>query len=116
MSCSWDVYCTRCKQGAGLDGNHAVEFMRDVIIHAKEIAALSKLFTLVGDAQIQTSYGILHPAWFADHKDHELVARNEYGHLDNECNEQAQCAHCGAWHPCVLGKDHDLRVPHSFKK
>ena len=45
--------------------------------------------------------------WFARHKGHDIVARNEYGDYCGDCNELLKCGSCGAPHHCRRPAGHD---------
>lgn len=111
MSCYWSIKCLDCNEEAGLDGNHAVEFMRAVIQHAVPLAALRGL-----DVEITSLYGGLSQAWFATHAEHKLIPVNEYGELDGDCAESFACPACGCTHFCTLPKGHDANAAHSFRR
>lgn len=81
MSRHWDVYCADCDVGMGLRGNHEDE---GALAIAKDAAALASVPHLYVD--LYETYGFYNEgnnvkgvAWFAEHADHRLVARSEYG-------------------------------------
>ena len=116
MSCSWDVKCLSCIVKMGMDANHAVEFMRLLIVNAKVLAKLDELERIENSLVLDSSYGSVNTRFFAAHHTHRLAPVNEYGVVDNECGAPVQCDACGSWTKCVLPADHDVSTLHSFKK
>jgi hypothetical protein len=80
LSTDWDVYCLDCDDSLGLDGTKSfvLALIRDAPALAELGESLKKLPDLDIDRQIPLS-------WFALHGKHRLIAKDEYGHLDDEC-------------------------------
>ena len=120
MSCDWDVRCLDCQEDLGIDNaNHAVELMRVIITHVKEIAAIDPFLKAADRAGyfIDFSFGsgsYIQTAWFVKHADHRLAPVNEYGQLDGECGAWVSCPECKHDEHCRLPKghagDHDFKV------
>lgn len=83
MSRDWNIYCKTCGDEHPFnDANHRVELMRNLIKHRSAIANLVNLLRDV-EVDLTTSYGRIDPEWFATHENHDLVARSEYGDIDD---------------------------------
>ena len=107
MSCDYVVYCTTCSSRHPFnDANHQQDLMRSLIRYASAIGHLAPLLD-EAPVDVQTPYGRLHPEWFAEHAEHELVVVDEYGRLENQCRANVICSHCTNIHPCLLDRDHD---------
>ncbi len=87
MSMNWDLYCKQCDSWHGFhDANHQDGKMLAIAKHAKAIAGLVDLMKeseYLG-ISLPTGNGDLDPQWFADHLDHGIVPRNEYGQYLDE--------------------------------
>ena len=113
MSCDWDVRCLDCGEDLGIsNANHAVELMRVIIAHAKEIAAVDSFMKATDRAGyfIDFHFGsgsLIQTAWFAKHAAHRLVPVDEYGKIDDECGMRITCPACGKDDHCRRLAGHD---------
>jgi hypothetical protein len=111
LSCDWDVWCVTCGEAVTCfsDANHQVDMMRALVRHAPAIAAFATVFDDPQlDLRIETPWGCVVPRDFAEHADHELVPRDEYGQFDDGCGARFECSACASTHlTCVLKKGHD---------
>lgn len=116
MSCSWDVWCLDCEDGAGLDENHSPDLMLAIIRHVHAFAALAEAFDdLQADShavayptlRVRGDHAYVHPQWFAKHHTHRLVPRDEYGHCLDECEVRFRCCGCDRDDHCRLPKGHE---------
>lgn len=113
MSTYWHVACRTCDEIHPFnDANHQDVFMSRV---AKLAPLLATLGPLDGDVELTTQYGRIDVWWFARHKGHDIVARNEYGAYCGDCNELFKCGGCGTRRHCQMPVGHDgahgLRAP-----
>jgi hypothetical protein len=104
MSCVWYVYCEDCDDDHAV-GNRMLDEARKLIAHRNEIAAMADFtpavtLEFIGEVRVGTR-------WFAEHKDHRLVPRNEFRHFDGDCGEWFVCKGCGENLSCTLPKGHE---------
>lgn len=105
MSTYWHVACRTCNEVHSFnDANHQDVLMSRI---AKLAPLLATLTELDGDVELTTQYGPIDVWWFARHKGHDIVARNEYGDYCGDCNELLKCGSCGAPHHCRRPAGHD---------
>jgi len=104
MSCAWYVYCEDCDKEHEV-GNHMLDEARSLIEHRHAIAAMAPLTHRVTIGLLRDLY--VSTAWFAEHKDHRLVPRNEYRQCDGDCGAYYFCKECGGRRSCSLPKDHE---------
>ena len=124
MSTDWDVYCLDCEEEAGFyDANHEIDLMREIVKHGPALAKACRIL-LELQPNLRSSYrlqvGYSEPRykvdfkWWVEHGEHRLVARNEYGCCDGDCDEHYRCLGCESWLRCVLPKGHE--GPHTHVK
>lgn len=109
MSTSYQVWCKTCSESHDWDLDKGEDLMRELVRHARSIAALVGLIEDAGgDVCLKSSYGFgcVDVRWFAAHSEHELTVRDEYGRLDGECGEHVKCHSCPYSHRCKLARGH----------
>lgn len=104
MSVFYHLYCIDCKE-RGLE--HALRVLRALITHADALASVHEL-------EQELSLGIhldgsmfMRPAWFAAHKGHHLVIRDDHGRVEGQCQKMAKCSRCGHQENCALKDGHE---------
>ncbi len=100
MSTTWFFYCVTC----GSEGGTPFASERDMVPiwdRREAIAALA-----AQDLDVMHWGTALDRAWFAQHKDHEVRRRNEYGAYAEECGRPTTCGACDRRAPCVLPEKH----------
>ena len=107
MSTDWDVYCLDCDDSLGLDGTK-----KAVSILIDDGPALSQLFESFGrlsslDIEVSVYGRPIVLSWFGKHGKHRLIAKDEYGHLDDECGARFKCGHCFVDSYCKRARGHD---------
>jgi hypothetical protein len=122
MSTDWDIYCLDCESEHGFDdANHQDKLMRELARLGPTIKTMCELMAPLDDLgrpplnfysepRIQLDDGgrlRFNTKWWVQHGDHKLVARDEYGHCDDECGEHYKCNSCGSWKTCRRTKNHD---------
>jgi hypothetical protein len=111
MSTYWDVHCLDCNEGLGLHANHAEDGMNRIVQAAGALADFAKACPGISiDAaqfDLYTERGMVDPAWFAKHRGHRIVARNEYGAISNQCGFRGTCTKCGHWFTCNRTPGHE---------
>lgn len=112
MSTDWNVHCRDCGETHTFhDANHEESAMVALCRNAAAIAALVPLFDDMALAYagiyLQTPWGHIDVAWFANHASHRLAPISEYGQILGTCSESVPCE-CGSRHrKCVLVPGHD---------
>jgi hypothetical protein len=106
MSTDWDVYCLDCDESLGLNGTKS-----SVLVLIGDGPSLSELFESFKnlpnlDIEISVYGRQVSRSWFAQHGKHRLIAKDEYGHLDDECGARFQCGHCDAQSTCKRVRGH----------
>jgi hypothetical protein len=107
LSTDWDVYCLDCDDSLGLDGTKS--FVLALIRDAPALAELGESLKKLPDLDIEISvYGRQIPlSWFVLHGKHRLIAKDEYGHLDDECGARFKCGRCDVDSYCKRARGHD---------
>ena len=119
MSCDWDVWCLDCEEGLGLsDWNHKSDAMLDIIRARDALAALADVRpdAYASGFEYWGSYKDLVPVgFFAKHRGHRLIPRDEYGQCLDECGETIVCSHCKLGNSrCRLPEKHE--GPHAAER
>lgn len=113
MSCHYGIRCLTCKIDCPFPGdtNHQDELMRHLIANAEIIGRLSPVLRPLQRSDslrlAAGNYNTIDVGWFVEHHEHELVVVDEYGRIDQRCNENFRCKICGTSKWCQLPKDHD---------
>jgi hypothetical protein len=106
MSTDWDVHCLDCDDSLGLDGtkNSVLVLIGD----APSLVELYETISSLPDLDIETRvYGRqIALSWFGKHGKHRLIAKDEYGHLDDECGARFKCGHCDVDSYCKRARGH----------
>ena len=105
MSCDWDVWCTTCDVGLGLDWSHGEHACLALIEQRDELAHMASLNLLDIDVRVNGSH--IDIGWFARHAGHALVPRDEYGRLFGQCGLDFGCPTCKHSERCRRPKGHD---------
>jgi hypothetical protein len=107
MSTTWDVYCLDCNDSLGFDGTKSSVLV--LIGDAPALALLYETFSSLPDLDIEIRiYGRqVALSWFAQHGKHRLIAKDEYGHLDDECGVRFKCGHCDVDSYCKRARGHE---------
>lgn len=107
MSCDWNIWCVDCSSEQSFnDANHQKELMIEICQNAEHIANIHPLIQL-GSVELHTRYGFIDTAWFVTHRGHKIVPKNEYGHVEGECNKPVLCGECKTRHRCSRDGGHD---------
>lgn len=108
MSTDWDVYCADCNKTHGFDdANHCDVVMMNICAHADVLADLAPLVKISGhDIRVETPWGAIDCAWFAEHRGHRLRPRDEYGGFLDQCHVYVACGACGTNGRCTLQSLH----------
>lgn len=107
MSCSYHVWCRDCGEQNELYAERDPGLVRSLVRHADLIAALVPATRESYSLELRTVYGRVDPSWFAAHRGHRLVVRNEYGVIESLCPKLAQCPHCETRTRCVSSEGHE---------
>jgi hypothetical protein len=95
MSNYWDLHCRDCNVGAGLHANRADRELADLIKHLPVIAGLHGTGLAI-ELPFSTEGGTHDlPEFAAQHRDHHVGVRSEYGYYHDGCQEHWTCAGCG---------------------
>ncbi len=102
MSNYWNLLCRTCDEVCELGWNRGGDTIQQLIPHMAAIAAVREAVEIgspwwPGDG---FPYGLM--AFAEKHKDHALIAIDEYGSLHGDCAQYFKCACCG--HPLRCGK------------
>ena len=124
MSCDWDVYCLDCKKEHGFDdANHDDKLMRELSKIGPQLKKLCELMaplvalrkpplnlyvnpSIVLNSNSDSHAHPLIASWWIEHGDHRLIARDEYGRCDDECDFYFRCGECGSSKCCKRAKGH----------
>lgn len=106
MSCSYDLRCTDCSENCGFDLNHGAERLLEMWKGREALAALAGVD--LGDALDHSGsmFGLL-CSFAAKHKDHRVVAFNEYGREWDQCPKTLSCPYCNHPLQCTLKENHE---------
>ena|SRR5271166_3770862 len=107
MSTDWDVHCLDCDDSLEFDGTKSSVLA--LICDAPALAELHESFKKLHDIDMEVNtYGRQFAlSWFAQHGKHRLIAKDEYGHLDDECGVSFQCEHGEARSTCRRARGHE---------
>lgn len=131
MSNHWDLYCMTCTQSARylIWANHGDDAIRDIIHAQAELIALSDAmrafnekaeswrlalpehFVSLGDSEHPSIHAVAD--WLRNHAGHDIRACDEYGAIDQLCNQRFACSSCTNYLRCGLAVGHD--GPHRTK-
>ncbi len=116
MSTDWDVYCLDCEDEHGFyDANHQRDMMRSLATMGPQLAAFAPTMRALKTMQAYTDVALhlqhdRYPVdfdWFEKHGTHRLIARDEYGHNDDECGTYFKCGACTHQQQCRRAKEHE---------
>lgn len=116
MSCAWDLWCLDCEDGHGFDdSNHQDRLMVELAKLGPELAKFAPTFQKIRempDAYTEPQFFLqferlrVNFEWFAEHGNHRLIARDEYGRNIDECTEQFACPVCKHAERCRRPRGH----------
>jgi len=101
MSCDWDVWCLDCEDAHGFsDANHERALMVALATVGPQLAALAPTMRVLSGLPGYADPGLhlrhdrfrVDFEWFEKHGAHRLIARDEYGHNDDECGIYFVCS------------------------
>jgi hypothetical protein len=115
MSTAWFVHCSTCNCTNGSEWDNHEEVPAALIANRDKLVAVLEaheaLVESLGvridiESNLKIHYQLVGLTWFRTHRNHELVVKNEYGHVLDQCAVATKCGSCGASHPCVLKRGH----------
>lgn len=105
MSTHWHLLCLDCQEETG-HLNHGADQLLD--IWRKKARAIAELVRCGGVDEMIICYGSeLDPRFFAEHLDHQVVIRSEYGNMLRDCGQQFKCPTCDTLHDCRRKEGHE---------
>lgn len=116
MSTCWDIWCRDCDVGFGFDWKGEEDLLK-LIAGRDELARLAKLNMREGhraggyEIRVSTWFSEIDLSLFAQHAEHTLVLKNEYGEFSDACNVSYRCGSCDTPLLCKRAPKH--AGPHS---
>jgi len=107
----WDVACLDCDDELGLRVNKDPKGVARLVATAPSLAVLGESWPNI-HIDVYESFllspetGIIPAGWFARHKGHRLVVRDEYNGVYGDCNEWGEGGEGGWDFICRLPKGH----------
>lgn len=101
------VYCIDCDSiHNGVRINHGEQTIRALIRHKSAIASMHEAMCEDSFLDLTCIGEGIDTGWFKEHHTHHLTVRSEYGQIDNQCENFANCPYCKSRRNCVLPQGH----------